>query len=108
MVDAEDLYGGTGRQGGVTDLLHGRKLPIWFYAYDIYRQLVEPRPRCPGSMSDADGDIIELHVCFIEWLERWRTVNELGESWAVKIDLIEEIRINVIELRGVDEGDEVL
>ena len=107
MVDAEDLYGGTGRQG-VTDLLHGRKLPIWFSAHDIYRQMFEARLRCLGSKFDAGGEIIELHICFIECPERWGTVNELGESWAVKIDLIEERRIQGIELRGVDEGDEVL
>ena len=108
MLDVEVLYGGTGRQGEVTDLLDGRKLPIWFLAFDIYRQIVEDRPRCPVSKSDSGEATIELHMCFIECPERWGTVNELGELWAVKIDLIEENRLHGIELRGVDEGQEVL
>jgi hypothetical protein len=30
MLDVEVLYRGKGVQRGVTDLLDGRKLPIWF------------------------------------------------------------------------------
>jgi hypothetical protein len=47
-------------------------------------------------------------MCLIEWPDCWCTINELGESWEVKIDLIEESYIQGIELRGVDEGHEVL
>jgi len=39
-------------------------------------------------------------------LEYWCTTDELGESWAVKIDLIEGY-IQVTEVRDVDEGHEV-
>ena len=54
-------------------------------------------------MSDASDVIFELYMCFIECPEFWCTINELGESWEVKIDLIEEIYIQAPELRGVDE-----
>jgi len=40
--------------------------------------------------------------------EYWCTTDELGESWAVKIDLIEEGYFQVIEMGGVDEGHKVL
>ena len=59
-------------------------------------------------MSDAGEVIIESYMCFIECPDCWCTINELGESWEVKIDLIEESYFQVIELRGVDEGHEVL
>ena len=36
------------------------------------------------------------------------TINELGESWAVKIGLIEEQYFRVNESRGVDTGHEFL
>ena len=64
--------------------------------------------RCPVSECDVGSDKIELHMCFISSPECWRTINELGESWAVKIDLIEELYIHVAEMRGVDMGDEFL
>ena len=38
MLDLEDLYRGKGVQRGVTDLLDGRKLPIWFSAWNFYRK----------------------------------------------------------------------
>jgi hypothetical protein len=60
------------------------------------------------SKFDAGGPIIELQKCFIACPEFWCTINELGESWAVKIDLIEESYIHVVELRGVDAGHEFL
>ena len=41
-------------------------------------------------------------MCFIECPECWSTINELGESWDVKIDLIEESYEQEIELRGDD------
>ena len=59
-------------------------------------------------MSDANDVIIELYICLIECPDCWCTINELGESCEVKIDLIEESYIQGIELRGVDEGHEVL
>jgi len=40
--------------------------------------------------------------------EYWCTTDELGESRAVKIDLIEKGYMQAIELRGVDEGHEIL
>jgi len=40
--------------------------------------------------------------------ECWCTTDELGESWAIKIDLIEESYPEAIELRGIDVGHEVL
>jgi len=36
------------------------------------------------------------------------TIDELGESWGVKIDLIEESYIEGLEFGGVGEGHEVL
>ena len=36
------------------------------------------------------------------------TIDELGESWGIKIDLIEESYLHVVELRGVDAGHEDL
>jgi len=36
------------------------------------------------------------------------TTDELGELWAVKIDLIEEGYTRVMELRDIDEGHDVL
>jgi hypothetical protein len=50
---------------------------------------------------------MELHMC-IAFPEFGCTIDELSESWAVKIDLIEESYMKVIELGGVDEGHEVL
>jgi hypothetical protein len=44
---------------------------------------------------------MESHTCFIACPEFWCTINELGDSWGVKIDLIEESHIQDIELRGV-------
>ena len=44
----------------------------------------------------------------IEFPEYWCTIDELSESWAVKIDLIEESYVYVGESRDIDEGDEVL
>jgi len=102
MFDVEVLYHGKGRQTGVTDLSDGRKLPIWFSAWDFYQKMFER-----GRGSDAGGVIIKFHMC-IAIPEYWCTTDELGESWAVKIDLIEKGYIQVIELRGVDGGHEVL
>ena len=59
-------------------------------------------------MSDAGEVIIELYMCFIECPECWWTINELGELWEVKIDLIEESYTQGIEFWGIDEGHEVL
>ena len=98
MLDVEVFYGKK-KQTGVTDLRDGRKLPIWFDAWDFYRIM--------GRECDAGGAIIELHMCLVI-PERWCTTDELGESWAVKIDLIEEGYLEVTELGGIDVGYEVL
>jgi len=63
---------------------------------------------CPVRKLDVDGAIIELHMCLIACTEFWCTTDEFGESWSVKIDLIEEIYCQIIELRGVDAGHEIL
>ncbi len=63
---------------------------------------------CPVRKFDLDGAIIELHMCLIACPEFWCTIDELGESWVVKIDLIEENYIQMIELRGVEAGHEIL
>jgi len=60
-----------------------------------------------GREFDAGGAIIEFHKCLVI-PESWCTTDELGESWAVKIDLIEEGGTEVIEFGGVDVGHEVL
>ena len=52
--------------------------------------------------------ITELHMCFIECPECWGTINELGESWGVKINLIEKIYPQETEARGVDADHEFL
>ena len=102
MLDAEVFYHGKGRQTGATELCDGRKLPIWFSARDSYC-----KPFQRGRESDVGGVIVEFHMC-IAIREYWCTTDELGESWAVKIDLIEEGYLEVIELRGVDVGHDVL
>ena len=68
---------------GVADLLDGQKLPIWFSARDCYLKIPEARLGWPVSTCDPAGVIIEC-------VEFWCTIHELGESWAVKIDVIEE------------------
>jgi hypothetical protein len=108
ILDVEVLNGGKGVQRGIADLLDGRKLPIRFSARDTYPKIFLVRLRCPVSKFDAGGAIIELHTCIIECPESWCTIDELGESWAVKIDLIEENYIHFVELRGVDAGHESL
>ena len=63
--------------------------------------------KAPGlGESDAGSAITELYMCIV--FGCLHTIDELGESWAVKIDLIEEGYIRSIELRGVDEGHKVL
>ncbi len=59
--------------------------------------------------SDGDEAIIEFHtgMC-IAIPEYWCTTDELSESWAVNIDLIEKAYKQVIELRGVDVGHEIV
>ena len=47
-------------------------------------------------------------MCFIEYHESWRTINESGESCTIKIDLIKETYLHLVELRGVDVGHELL
>ena len=68
-----------------------------------YQKLV--RLRCPVLKFDADDAIIELHTYFFECPEYWCTINELGESWTVKID---ESHKQVTELRGVDDFHETV
>ncbi len=97
VLDVEILDHGKGRQTGGTDLRDGRKLPIWFSARDFYRRIFRK-----GRESDTGGSIIEYHMCIV-FLECWYTTDELGELWAVKIDLIEGYN-KTIELRGVDVG----
>jgi len=63
---------------------------------------------CPVGKFEVDGAIIELHMCLIACPDCWCTTHELGESWVVKIDLIEENYIQMIELRGVEAGHEIL
>jgi len=62
-----------------------------------------------GWTSDAGKVIIGLHTC-IAFPEYGCTIDGLGESRAVKIDLIEEDYIQSAELpvRGIDKGHEVL
>jgi len=60
-----------------------------------------------GSEPDAGGAIIEFHMCLVI-PESLCTTDELGESWAIKVDLIEEGYTEVIELGGIDVGHEVL
>ena len=57
---------------------------------------------------DVGEVFIELHMCFIECPECWGTINELGESRDVKIDLIEESYVQETELRVVDADHEFL
>ena len=108
MIDVEVLNRGKGVQGGVTDLLDGRKLPIWFLAQDNYHKIVGIKLSCPGSKCEFGDAIAELHMCFIEFPEFWCTINELSESFAVKVYLIEESYKHVVELRGVKVGNEFL
>ncbi len=63
---------------------------------------------CPVRKFDLDGFIIEFHTCLMACPECWCTIDEFGESWGVKIDLIEEIYFQMIELRGVEAGHEIL
>jgi hypothetical protein len=85
-------------------MLDGRKLPIWFYAWDSYLSFKSCRL---GSKCDAGGVIIEFHMCI--WFPEFGcTIDELGESWGVKIDQIEESYLDVVELGSVDNGNEVL
>ena len=102
MVDVKVLNRGKGVQRGVTDLGNGRKLPIWFSACDCYLKISGP-----GWKPNAGDVIIELHLCIV-FPEFGCTIDELGESWGVKIDLIEESYIEGLEFGGVDEGHEVL
>jgi hypothetical protein len=97
MVDVEVLY--RGRQKGVTDLSYGRKLPLWFSAFNDYLKT---------HKQDVDAPITEFHVYFIVFAEFGCTVDELGQASGVKIDLIEEIYLHIFELRGVDEGHDIL
>jgi hypothetical protein len=62
--------------------------------------------RSPVSKFDAGAIIIKADLCFIACPECWCTINELSELWAVKINLIEEIYIQVSEFRGVDASHE--
>jgi hypothetical protein len=50
----------------------------------------------------------EFQMCFIECPECYCTIDEWGESWAVKIDLIEKNYKQEVELRGDEEGHEFL
>ena len=59
-------------------------------------------------MSDANDVIIEFYMCLIECPEFWCTIDELGDLWEVKIDLIEENYIQALESRCVDEDHKVL
>src|SRR6266849_1388775 len=102
MPYVEILYHGK-RVQGVTDLGSGRKLPIWCSVWDYYIKTPEAVKKC-----DSGAPIIELHVCIIACPEFWCMIDELGESWAVIIDLIEEGYIHVVELRGVDVGHKFL
>jgi hypothetical protein len=90
-----------GRQREVADLCDGRKPPNWSSASDGYLKIPEQNVGAP---------IIEFqfHTYYIAFPEFGCTIDELGESLGVKIDLIEESYFQGIELRGVDEGDEVL
>jgi len=63
---------------------------------------------CPARKFDVDDAIIELHMCLIAFPECWCTIDELGESWGIKIDLIEENYTQIRESRGVDAGHEIL
>jgi len=56
---------------------------------------------------DDDGAIIEFHLCTAIH-KYWCTTDELGESWAVKIDFIVKGCNQLIEKRGVDVGHEIL
>jgi hypothetical protein len=104
MPDVEDLYRGKGRKRGVTELLDGRKLPIWFSARDFYLKKNEPGW---NSKYDAGEVILKSHVC-VGFPEFGCTIDELSESWGVKIDLIEKGYMHSFELRSIDASHEVL
>ena len=74
MHDVEDLYHGKGRQTGVTDLRDGRKLPIWFDAWNTYLKKFQT-----GLVLDSGGVTTEFHMC-IAIREYWCTADELGAT----------------------------
>ena len=45
---------------------------------------------------------------FFEGYQRWCAIDKLHELWHVEYDIIEEYYIQVVELRGIDAGHEVL
>ncbi len=63
---------------------------------------------CPVRKFEVDSPIMESHMPLIACPECWCTIDELGESRGVKIDLIEESYVQIIELRDVDAGYEIL
>ncbi len=83
MPDVEVLYHGKGRQTGVTDLRDGRNQSIWFSVWYKYRRQFQT-----GRESDEGGGTAEFHK-YIAIRDYWCTTNELGESWTVNINLIE-------------------
>ncbi len=102
-LDVEVLNRRKGMHEGVTDLDDGRKLPIWFSTRDDYLGRIGT-----GDTAAVAHTIIEFHMYIIVYPECWCTIDELGQSWAVKIVLIEENYIHVVELRGVNVGREFL
>lgn len=47
-------------------------------------------------------------MSFIEFVEYWCKIDELGKLWAVKTGFIEEVYIHLVDLRGFDAGHEFL
>lgn len=66
----------------VTDLGDGGRPPRWFYALDVYLKSLE---------QDVEAQRSDSQMCSIMFPEFGCTINELGELWAVKIDLIGKI-----------------
>ena len=58
--------------------------------------------------SDDGSGIVELHTYFFECSEHWCTINELGELWTARIDLIEEVHTHSVDLGGIDEDYDFL
>ena len=47
-------------------------------------------------------------MCVIVWPGPWCATDELGELGSIKFELMEKSDLEVVELRGIDLGDEIL
>jgi hypothetical protein len=73
-----------------------------FLSWIMYQKIVESSLRCPKL------DVGEPYMCFIECPKFWCTIDELGDSRAVKSDFIQNSYIHDIELRSVYAGQKFL